>query len=599
MALISLQDVNLGFGGPPLLENANLQIESGQSIGLLGLNGMGKTTLLKLIHGDLSPESGEISRQADLRVAYLPQEIPHGLGGSVRQVVSSELEIASQNLDESEAYWQKQLQIDKVISRMQLDPDASFDLLSAGLKRRVLLALGLARDPNLLLLDEPTNHLDIDSINWLEGFLKKWRGTLLFVTHDRTFLQNMSNRIIELDRGQLFDWDCDYPTFRKRKEALLATEEKENILFDKKLAQEEVWVRRGIQARQTRNEGRVRALIRLRNDRAKRREQPGKVNLQVDAKQRSGRLVLEAKNLSYAFENQPIVQDLSLTIQRGDRLGIIGANGSGKTTLLRLLLNELKPQKGSLQHGMNLEIAYFDQMRSQLDETKSILDNVSQGLDVITINGRERNVVGYLEGFLFSRERIHAPISALSGGERNRLLLARLLARPANLLVLDEPTNDLDIDTLEIMENMLLEYPGTLILVSHDRAFLNNLVTTTLILFGNGKVSNFISGYDEWQEEKGANEKKKAKKKSKRVSSSVPNKKNKAKKLTYKEEHELEKIPGKIEALEAEQAKLNTMLADPIFYQKKSSEVSAAVERLEIIEEELQEAYSRWSELDI
>ncbi len=595
MALISLQDVNLGFGGPLLLENANLQIESGQSVGLLGLNGMGKTTLLKLIYGDLTPESGEIARQADLRVAYLPQEIPTGLKGKIREVVASGLV----KTDNEEAHWQAQLQVDKVISKMLLDADAPFNLLSAGMKRRVILARGLARDPNLLLLDEPTNHLDIESINWLENFLKRWRGTLLFVTHDRTFLQNMSNRIIELDRGQLFDWDCDYPTFLKQKEALIATEEKENVLFDKKLAQEEVWIRRGIQARQTRNEGRVRALIRLRNERAKRREEPGKVNLQVDAKQRSGRLVIEAKNLSYAFENQPIIKNLNITLQRGDRLGIIGANGSGKTTLLRLLLDDLKPQSGSLRHGTNLEIAYFDQMRSQLDESKSILDNVSQGLDVIKINGRERNVVGYLEGFLFSKERIHAPISALSGGERNRLLLARLLARPANLLVLDEPTNDLDIETLEILENMLLEYPGTLILVSHDRTFLDNLVTSTLILSGDGKVVNFIGGYDDWQKEKETAKKKKAKKKSKKVLPSASKKKNKPKKLSYKEERELEKIPVKIETLEAEQAKLNTILADPIFYQKKSTEVGTTVERLEVVEKELQETYSRWGELEI
>ncbi|MBT7781386.1 MAG: ATP-binding cassette domain-containing protein, partial [Anaerolineae bacterium] len=365
-----------------------------------------------------------------------------------------------------------------------------------------------------------------------------------------------------------------------------------------KLAQEEVWVRRGIQARQTRNEGRVRALIRLRNERAKRREKPTKANLQVDAKQRSGRLVLEAKNLSYAFENQPIIKNLNLNLQRGDRLGIIGPNGSGKTTLLRLLLNELEPQSGSLRHGTNVEIAYFDQMRSQLDESKSILDNVSQGLDVIKINGRERNVVGYLEGFLFSPERIYAPITALSGGERNRLLLARLLARPTNLLVLDEPTNDLDIDTLEIMENMLLEYPGTLILVTHDRTFLDNLVTSTLILSGDGQVRNFIGGYDDWQKEKEAEKKKETKKKSKKASSPALKKKKK-KKRSYKEERELEKIPTKIEALEAEQAKLNAILADPIFYQKKGTEVSIAVERLKIIEKELEDVYTRWDELEI
>jgi len=490
--------------------------------------------------------------------------------------------------------------VDKVISRMKLKPDAQFNLLSAGLKRRVLLARGLVRDPNLLLLDEPTNHLDIDSIDWMETFLKRRGGTLLFVTHDRAFLQNMSNRILELDRGQIFDWECDYPTFIKRKEALLASQEKENHLFDKKLAQEEVWVRRGIQARQTRNEGRVRALIRLRKQRSQRREQPGKARIQVDAEKRSGRMVLETKKLTYAFENQPIVSNLNLILQRGDRLGIIGPNGSGKTTLLRLLLGELTPQSGSLRHGTNLEIAYFDQIRSQLDESKSILDNVSQGLDVLTINGRERNVVGYLQGFLFDRERIHAPISALSGGERNRLLLARLFARPANLLVLDEPTNDLDIETLEILENMLLEYPGTLILVSHDRSFLNNLVTSTLVLIKDGQGREFVGGYDDWQNQKDANKSiQKSEKKAQKASSSAPEKKRKPKRLTYKEERELETLPAKIEMFETEQAQLNDSLANPAFYRENNVEVSQAVKRLREIEEELQQAYLRWEELDI
>jgi ATP-binding cassette subfamily F protein uup len=600
MALISLQDVTLGFGGPPLLENVNLQVESGQAIGLLGLNGMGKTTLLKLIQGDLSPESGEIARQADLRVAYLPQGFPLGLDGSVRQVVASGLETSPAARTESEVHWQSQLQVGQVISRMQLDAEAPFDLLSAGLKRRVLLARGLVRDPNLLLLDEPTNHLDIDSIDWLENFLKRWGGTLLFVTHDRVFLQNLSNRIIELDRGHLFDWDCDYATFLERKEALLAAEQEQNILFDKKLAQEEAWIRRGIEARRTRNEGRVRALIRLRNQRAQRRDQPGKVRMQVDAEQRSGKLVIETENLTYAFENQPIVSGLNLTIQRGDRLGIIGPNGSGKTTLLRLLLGELEPQSGSLRHGTNLEFAYLDQLRSQLDENKSLLDNVGEGRDVITINGRERNLVGYLEGFLFSRERVHAPISALSGGERNRLLLARLLARPANLLVLDEPTNDLDIDTLEILENMLLEYPGTLILVSHDRAFLNNLVTSTLILTGDGQVREFIGGYDDWRNQKDAEQEARAASEKARKTAPAPaaKKQQASKKLSYKERSELDQLPSKIEALEAEQVQLNTSLADPAFYQNNNAEVSRAVERLKTLENELQRVYRRWEELE-
>ena len=595
MALISLQDITLGFGGPPLLDKINLQIETGQSIGLLGLNGMGKTTLLKLIHGDLYPDSGEIARHADLRVAYLPQGVPLGLDGNIRQVLAGGL---GDHPKGSEAHWQSQLQVDQVISRMQLDEDAPFDLLSAGMKRRVLLARGLVRDPNLLLLDEPTNHLDIDSINWLETFLKRFRGTLLFVTHDRTFLQHLSNRIIELDRGQLFDWDCDYPTFLERKEAMLATEEKENIIFDKKLAQEEAWIRRGIEARRTRNEGRVRALIRLRNQRALRRERPSKVNMQLDAEQRSGRLVIEAEKLGYAFEYQSIVKDLDLSIQRGDRLGIIGPNGSGKTTLLRLLLGELEPQSGSVRHGTNLEIAYFDQLRSQLDESKSILENVAEGRSVITINGRDRNVVGYLEGFLFSRERVHAPISALSGGERNRLLLASLFARPANLLILDEPTNDLDIETLEILEDMLLEFPGTLILVSHDRTFLDNLVTSTLILSGNGHVNEFVGGYDDWRSQKEIAQATQDAKKAIQPAAPTANERQNSRKLSYKEQRELEELPAKIEALEAEQAQLNASLTDPAFYQNNNAEVCQAVERLKEIEEELLGVYGRWEELE-
>jgi len=601
MALISLQDVTLGFGGPPLLENVNLQIEAGQSIGLLGLNGMGKTTLLRLIHGDLLPDSGEIARQSELRVAYLPQGVPLDLEGSVRQLLASGLGNSPKGPVGSEPHWQRQLQVDKVISHMQLDPDSHFSLLSAGLKRRVLLARSLVQDPKLLLLDEPTNHLDIDSINWLEGFLQRWGGTLLFVTHDRVFLQHMSNRILELDRGRLFDWDCDYDTFVERKDAMLAAEQEQNALFDKKLAQEEAWIRRGIEARRTRNEGRVSALLRLRDQRAQRREQPGKVRMQVDAEQRSGKLVIETENLTFAFENQPIVNDLNLTIQRGDRLGIIGPNGSGKTTLLRLLLGELEPQSGSLRHGTNLEIIYFDQLRSQLDESKSILENVGEGRDTITINGRDRNVVGYLEGFLFSRDRVHAPISALSGGERNRLLLAKLLARPANLLILDEPTNDLDIDTLEILEDMLLDYPGTLILVSHDRAFLNNLVTSTLVLSGNGQIREYVGGYDDWQSQKEAEqEAQAASKKTPKTSLTnvAPKKQQSSKKLSYKEQLELDILPAKIEALEAEQVQLNTSLADPTFYQSNNTEVSQAVERLKVIEDELQQAYSRWAELE-
>src|SRR5689334_6490901 len=407
MALISLQDVSIGFGGPRLLEEINLQIENGEWIGLLGRNGMGKSTLLKLISGEIFPQSGTVARQQNIRLAYLPQEVPQGLNGHVREIVESGLETISGILDD-EHQWQRQHQVEKIISRMELDPEARFELLSAGLKRRVYLARGLVRNPDLLLLDEPTNHLDINSIDWLEDFLKRWGGTLLFVTHDRVFLQRLATRIVELDRGRLFDWDCDYPTFVKRKEAMLSAEQSQNAIFDKKLAQEEQWIRKGIEARRTRNEGRVRALKRLREMRTERREQVGKVRMQIGTENRSGRLVIEAENINYSVDGKQIVRDFSTTIQRGDKIGIIGPNGSGKTTLLRILMGELKPDSGELRHGTNVEMSYFDQLRAQLDESKSILDNVGQGRDTITINGQARNLMGYLEDFLFTRERVKA-----------------------------------------------------------------------------------------------------------------------------------------------------------------------------------------------
>jgi len=608
MALISLQEVSLGFGGPLLLEGINLQIERGEWVGLLGRNGMGKSTLLKLVNGDLVPEHGVVARQQYLRVAYLPQEVPQGMTGSVTGIVSAGLEgIAGPGTQD--AAWQRQLQVEQVIARMSLDPQARFESLSAGLKRRVLLARGLVRNPDLLLLDEPTNHLDIQSIDWLETFLKRWGGTLLFVTHDRVFLQKLTTRIIELDRGRLFDWNCDYATFIKRREALLAAEQEQNLLFDKKLAQEEQWIRQGIEARRTRNEGRVRALLRLRKIRRERREQPGKVHLQIQADRRSGRLVIEAEGVGFSFGGRPIVKDFSTTIQRGDKVGIIGPNGSGKTTLLRLLMGELQPEQGQIRHGVNVEIGYFDQLRSQLDESKSVLDNVGQGRDTITINGRPRNLIGYLEDFLFTRERVHAPISALSGGERNRLLLARLLAHPANLLVLDEPTNDLDIETLEILEDLLLDYTGTLLLVSHDRAFLNNLVTSTMVLDGVGGVSETVGGYDDLRGQSqpdGPGTSGSAR--LRREPSAAPEKGElsaASRKPTYKEQRlleaqkrELGEMPQLIERLEAEQRQLQDRLADPAFYQQEDLEITRCANRLEQLDEELRLAYLRWDELD-
>jgi len=604
MALISLQEVNLGFGGPLLLEGINLQIERGEWVGLLGRNGMGKSTLLKLVNGDLEPEAGVVSRQQGLRTAYLPQEVPQGVAGSIAEIVANGLE-APLGEPGSDQHWQEQLQVEQIIARMQLDPSAQFDLLSAGMKRRVLLARGLVRNPELLLLDEPTNHLDIEAINWLEDFLKRWGGTLLFVTHDRVFLQKLTTRIVELDRGRLFDWNCGYATFLQRKEAMLSAEAEQNVLFDKKLAQEEAWIRRGIEARRTRNEGRVRALKRLRELRRERREQPGKVRMQIQADKRSGKLVIEAEKISYAFGKSPIVSDFSTTLQRGDKLGIIGPNGSGKTTLLRLLIGELAPQQGAVEYGTNLEIGYFDQLRAQLDENLSILENVSQGRDTVTVNGKTRNIYGYLEDFLFTRERAKAPISALSGGERNRLMLARLFARPANLLVLDEPTNDLDLETLEILEDLLLEFPGTLLLVSHDRAFLNNLVTSLLVVGENGQISEYVGDYDDWQRQAQAAESEPVRAKPRPSLPVAEAQSSGPRKLSYKEQRalaeqkkELAELPKRIETLEAEQHTLAAAMALPTFYQQDSAQIAQASNRLKELENELAQAYQRWEELE-
>jgi len=614
MALISLQDVSLGFGGALLLDQVNLQIEQGEMIGLLGRNGAGKSSLLKLLLGEIPTDGGQVARQQNLRIGFLAQEVPQGLTGSVSSIVAGGL---TETLPRaaSEEGWQRQLQVEMTLSRMDLDPDAQFERLSAGMKRRVLLARGLVREPHLLLLDEPTNHLDIQAINWLEDFLQRWNGTLLFVTHDRTFLQKMARRIIELDRSRLFDWDCSYTVFVQRKEAMVAAESSQNALFDKKLAQEEQWIRRGIEARRTRNEGRVRALKRLRETRRERIEHPGKVNLQVQEARRSGRLVLEAAGISYTYNNPAdpearfLLRDFSTTILRGDKVGIVGPNGSGKTTLLRILLGQLAPQSGEIRHGVNLEIAYFDQLRTQLDENQSVLDNVGQGSDTVVINGRTRNLIGYLEDFLFSPDRVRAPISALSGGERNRLLLARLFAQPTNLLVMDEPTNDLDIETLELLEDRLMEFEGTLLLVSHDRTFLNNLVTSTLVLEADGQVREYVGGYDDWQRspvlaaptrpEPGAKPALPVQPAASRAESSAP------RKLSYQEQRQLEaqkkelaEMPERIEKLEADQARLAGEMASPAFYQRDSEQIARAVQAAHDLEETLALAYQRWEELE-
>lgn len=615
MALVSLQDASLGVGGPLLLEAVNLQIENGERIGLIGRNGVGKSTLLKLIYGEFSLDGGTLARQQNLRMAYLPQEVPQDLTGPVTDLVTASLVRTSDTTplslgDGNPDAWQRQLEVEKVISRMALDPDAQFDTLSAGLKRRVLLACGLVNEPDLLLLDEPTNHLDINSITWLEDYLLRWGGTLLFVTHDRVFLQKLATRIIELDRGRIYDWSCDYLTFMQRKEAMLANELEQNTLFDKKLAQEEKWIRQGIEARRTRNEGRVRALKNLREIRRQRREQPGKVHLQIQEERRSGRLVIEAESVTYAYGDRIILRDFSTTIQRHDKVGIIGPNGSGKTTLLQLLIGKLSPKQGILRHGANLEVAYFDQLRAKLDESKSLMDNVGQGSDTITIHGRKRSLIGYLEDFLFTPEQARAPISVLSGGERNRLLLARLFAHPTNLLVMDEPTNDLDIETLELLEDLLLEYRGTLLLVSHDRAFLNNLATSTIVLDGNGQASEYVGGYDDWLRQSLAQNSPKQEAEARKQP--VSGRKTEAQpvaearnKLSFKErrsldaqKRELAELPQRIEALEAEQQRLTVAMADPAFYQQDNATITQTANRIKELAEELTQAYQRWEDLE-
>jgi len=599
VALISLQDVSMGFGRPLLIEDAQLQIERGEKVCLLGRNGAGKSTLLKLINGDLPPDSGEIIRQKGMRTAYLSQDIPKDLDGTVFNIVSGSAGSVDhrQSGHHTDTDWKRQHRVEKVISQMQLDGDVEFNSLSAGLKRRVLLARGLACDPDILLLDEPTNHLDVDSIRWLEEFLLRYNGTILFVTHDRAFLQKLATRIIELDRGRLSSWACDYKTFLVRKQADLDAEESQQAVFDKKLAQEEVWIRQGIKARRTRNEGRVRALEGMRKERSERRQVMGVARMQTQDAERSGALVVKVEHISYGYGDKPVVNDFSAAIMRGDKIGIIGPNGSGKTTLLRLLLGELEPQQGTVRLGTRLNVTYFDQLRAQLKENKSVFDNVGDGNDVITFNGRPRHVISYLQDFLFSPERVRVPVNALSGGERNRLLLARLFTRPSNVLVMDEPTNDLDIETLELLEELLLDYQGTLLLVSHDRAFLNNVVTSVFVYEGDGKINEYVGGYDDWQ--RLVEEKKKASpEKTPAKSEPVRKPGERQRKLSFKEQRELDALPQRIEALEAEQHQLYQTMSDPLFFQKGKEEIAQAKSRVSVIEEELAGAYRRWEALD-
>ena len=590
MALIDLKNLVLALGGPKLLDGVNLRIEKGERICLLGRNGEGKTTLLRLVAGALSPDEGEVLRQPRLRVAMLSQELPAGIEGRVREVVTGGFGAAGLPVPEGSH------SVDHVLTRASLEgsADEEYGTLSTGNKRRVLLARALVSDPDLLLLDEPTNHLDIDAIGALESELARFPGAILFVTHDRAFLRSLARRILELDRGRLRDWTCDYATFLDRREAALRAEEGQAAEFDRKLASEEAWLRQGIKARRTRNEGRVRALKRLREERAKRRESAGDARFALQNGERSGRQVIRAEKLGFSWGGTPIVRDLDARIVRGDKIGLLGPNGSGKTTLLRLLLGELTPGAGTIERGERLEVAYFDQQRAQLDESRSVRDNVAGGNDTVLVDGRHVHVISYLGQFLFTADRARAPISHLSGGERNRLLLARLFTRPANVLVLDEPTNDLDIETVELLESLLVDFPGTLLLVSHDREFLDNVTTSTLVFEGDGRVVETVGGYSDW-----ARTRRDARPKAAAPKRRVKPRSERPRRLGFNERRELETLPARIEAGETEQAELHERLGDPAFYQGESGgKVAEARARLGELEEELAGLYARWEELD-
>ncbi len=594
MSLVTLRELSFGFNGPPLLDAVDCRIEAKQRIGLLGRNGSGKTTLMRLIAGQQESDSGEIVVESGKRVSLLRQDVPVDMHGTISELIELGL------VDVELAEWELQQRLEQTAVRMNLDLGAPVDSLSSGMKRRVLLARAIVSEPDLLLLDEPTNHLDIDAIAWLEGFLSAWPGTVLFVTHDRTFLRSLATRILEIDRGRLFDWSCDYDTFLDRKEAALAAEEKQNALFDKRLKQEEVWIRQGIKARRTRNEGRVRALEKMRLERQQRREKMGQAKIRIQKGQRSGNLVMAADEVTFAFPDQPIVERFSTEVMRGDKVGLIGPNGVGKTTLLRLLLRTLEPQAGSVRHGTNLQVAYFDQLREQLDEQQSVLDNVGEGSDSVVVDGKPKHLIGYLQDFLFSPERARTEVRFLSGGERNRVLLAKLFSKPANVIVLDEPTNDLDAETLELLEAKLVDYQGTVLVVSHDRTFLNNVVTSTIVFEEQG-VREYVGGYDDWlRQRSAAGEPKKVGggAKQKPASKSSEREKSQSQRLGFNQQQELKQLPAVIERLEQQIATLHEEMADPEYF-RRAAEVLAADKRTLIeCEQQLAAAFEQWAKLD-
>lgn len=640
MTLLKLSDVSLAFGAMPLLDKVSWQIARGERVCIIGRNGTGKSSMLRLIKGEQKPDDGSVWRAPALKIGELPQELPVADERTVFDVVAAGLDGVgellaqyhhlSQNIHNDEDLdklmhvqheleardgWRLQQVVDSTLSRLQLPADKTLAELSGGWRRRVLLAQALVSEPDLLLLDEPTNHLDIGAIAWLEEALSGFGGAVLFITHDRSFLQNLANRILELDRGGLIDWNGDYASFLVHKEAALAAEETANALFDKRLAQEEVWIRQGIKARRTRNEGRVRALKELRVERGERRERQGKANIQIDTAEKSGKQVMLLENVSFSHPNGPmLVKDFSMVLQRQDRIGLLGANGTGKTTLLKLMLGDLQPTSGKVESGTKLEVAYFDQMRHQLDLEKTVIENLAEGRDFIEIDGQNRHVLSYLGDFLFSPQRARTPVKALSGGERARLLLAKLFSKPANLLVLDEPTNDLDVETLELLEEVLCNYKGTVLMVSHDRAFLDNVVTSTLVFEGGGKVQEYVGGYEDWIRQGGSpkllgvTESKGGKSE---LNSAVVEKaadvaapvtaapvEASKKKLSYKLQRELEALPGQIDVIEKAMAKLQEEVASANFYQRPIGETSEVLAKLEKLQGELDVLVERWAELE-
>ena len=625
MSLIALQDVDFSIGGPLLLEGVTMAIEPGERVCIVGRNGAGKSTLLKLLDGELRADDGEVRRQPGVRISRLAQEVPAGMAGSVFDVVAAGTgEVGTLLTDYHHASiaepfdadlhsdlharidaahgWTLEHRVETVLSKLGLPADSEFAALSGGMKRRVLLAQALAAAPDLLLLDEPTNHLDIEAIAWMETFLREFAGSIVFVTHDRRFLRALATRIIEIDRGQVTSWPGDYDNYLRRREERLHAEEQANALFDRKLAQEEVWIRQGIKARRTRNEGRVRALQALRRERAQRRDLGGNVRMQQATTANSGKKVIDVEKISFGYtdksgKSKPIVRDFGTTILRGDRIGIIGPNGSGKTTLLRLLLGELAPDSGEVRLGTNLSVAYFDQHRATLRDDWTALENVAEGRDFVELGDTRKHVIGYLQDFLFTPERARAPITKLSGGERNRLLLAKLFAQPSNLLVLDEPTNDLDVETLELLEERVAGYAGTVLVVSHDRDFLDAVATGTLVLEGDGRVGDYIGGYSDWERQRPATNTVFAKS-TPSTQAPVPVAAASERKLSYKEQRELDALPAHIETLEKTIAQMTAAMHEPDYFRRDAASIVAANTRMAELQVELEAAFARWEALE-